>query len=161
MAKSLQERFDEKYVEAPSGCWEWIGSKNWDGYGMIGIAGTDRLSWKIRIAHRISYALHVGEIPAGINVLHKCDNPACVNPDHLFLGTQRQNVHDMIAKGRRVQADISGEKNPMSKLSKDDTKTIRHLYFAERRPQNEIADYFHVAQSCISKIVSGKRWLST
>jgi len=95
----LNDRFWAKVDKAsglgPQGtCWEWQASLNSDGYGNIGIEQmTDR-------AHRLSWRLHYGPIPDGLSVLHKCDNPPCVRPDHLFLGTQADNVHDMQAKGR-------------------------------------------------------------
>jgi hypothetical protein len=87
------ERFWNK-VERGDGCWEWRGAKSRFGYGRFIVGRNNRL------AHRVAWAATRGEIPVGMNVCHRCDNPSCVNPDHLFLGTQRDNVRDMHEKGR-------------------------------------------------------------
>lgn len=93
--RSLQSRFDERYAVHPeTGCWLWTRAINANGYGSISIGGFTHS------AHRIAYALHVGDITEGMYVLHTCDVRACVNPAHLFLGTQQDNVRDMHAKGR-------------------------------------------------------------
>lgn len=91
---SNEEKFWH-YTKKSEECWEWQGPTN-HGYGYIRIDGPKRYM------HRFSWELHNGEITDGLFVLHKCDNPSCVNPDHLFLGTQRDNVYDCIAKGRHV-----------------------------------------------------------
>lgn len=88
------ERF-WRHVERSAGCWLWTAGCQSNGYGTFQVAVGDR-----RLAHRYSWSVHHGEIPAGLNVLHRCDTPACVRPDHLFLGTQKDNVADMRAKGR-------------------------------------------------------------
>lgn len=82
-----------------TGCWTWVGGKNKDGYGSFGPGGRSQTE----LAHRWSYANFVGKIPDGLYVLHHCDSPSCVNPDHLFIGTQKDNVADCIAKGRRAE----------------------------------------------------------
>jgi len=79
-----------------NGCWNYTGYKNKDGYGQL----RKERGGKLGYAHRISYAYFNGEIPAGLNVCHKCDNPSCVNPDHLYAGTQKQNIKDMFDRGR-------------------------------------------------------------
>lgn len=92
---SLAERFAGKFAPEPNtGCWLWTASVNRKGYGRIGVGDAAAL------AHRVSWELHRGPIPGGLCVLHKCDVPACVNPDHLFLGTVPDNTADCIAKGR-------------------------------------------------------------
>jgi hypothetical protein len=94
------DRFWSRVAEGePDECWEWIGARGPQGYGMFQV--------KIRMArraHRISYELAHGPIPEGMQVLHRCDNPPCVNPAHLRLGTARDNTYDMLAKGRHVGA---------------------------------------------------------
>ncbi len=97
--------------EPNTGCWFWDKSLNPAGYGKIVFNG---LSGKIWLAHRASYELFKGEIPKGLHVLHKCDQPACVNPDHLWLGTNEENIQDRINKGRSFRS--VGELAGMSKL---------------------------------------------
>jgi hypothetical protein len=83
------------YRKVDSGCWEWLRAVRTDGYGTV----KDRRDITVG-AHRVSWQEHKGEIPEGLHVLHKCDNKLCVNPDHLFLGTHKDNMKDMIGKGR-------------------------------------------------------------
>jgi hypothetical protein len=80
--------------EPTTGCWLWLRSRDKDGYGSL------RADGRTRRAHREAYMAYMGPIPDGAHVLHKCDTPACVNPDHLFLGTQRDNLRDCVVKGR-------------------------------------------------------------
>ena len=94
--RSLQERFESFYIPEPnSGCWLWEGRVDRRGYGRLKEIGR-----KFLAAHRLSWTLHRSEIPPGMYVLHKCDTPLCVNPDHLFLGTHLDNMRDMVQKGR-------------------------------------------------------------
>jgi hypothetical protein len=92
----VQERLWGRIKKLESGCWEWLGAKDELGYGIIKVDG------KTMATHRLSYALTNGFIPNGLLVLHKCDNPSCCNPDHLFVGTQLDNVWDSINKGRHI-----------------------------------------------------------
>ena len=95
-AKTFVARFWAKIEKCENGCWEWTGVRNWMGYGRVSRAG------RITSAHRIAYELSVAAIPDGLSVLHRCDNPPCCNPDHLFVGTVRDNAKDAVAKGRYV-----------------------------------------------------------
>lgn len=114
---SVNERFSSRYeVDEKTGCWNWTGHKNVKGYGVIaGVINGKRYVPKGRqmLAHRASWIIHKGDIPKGDSyhgkiVMHKCDNPSCVNPEHLSLGTQSDNVLDMVKKGRKVSGTPSG-----------------------------------------------------
>jgi hypothetical protein len=95
VTQTVEERFNKKYkINETTDCWEWQYATNNLGYGFF--RDTD----KMRTAHRVSYEINKGPIPSGMCVCHLCDNPACVNPDHLWLGTIKDNMHDMIKKGR-------------------------------------------------------------
>ena len=94
-------RFWAKVAKTEDGCWNWIASKRHKGYGAFCYHREDGTLVQGR-AHRYSWEIHNGDIPDGMFVLHSCDNPACVNPDHLFLGTNQDNVDDMMRKGRHV-----------------------------------------------------------
>jgi len=99
----VEKRFWGK-VQKTDSCWIWTGGTNGHGYGSLVIdhTGNHRI-----YAHRLSWIIHYGEILNGLQVLHKCDNPLCVNPEHLFLGTQKDNMDDMMAKGRKAKRIIT------------------------------------------------------
>jgi hypothetical protein len=109
--------FEEKYIPEPnSGCFLWMAAQHRQGYGNFHHDG------KCLLAHRVSWELYRGEIPHGMKVLHKCDNEPCVNPDHLFLGTQSDNMFDCGRKGRSNKA---GSINGHAKLTEEDVRIIR------------------------------------
>ena len=146
--KTLEQRFWEK-VEYTETCWLWRASKRNKGYGQFGLCRDGY--WMIS-AHRMSYMLCVGEIPKGLHVLHTCDNPSCVNPSHLFLGTNADNVADKVAKGR--QARSRGENHPMARLTIDEVKAIRQ----DRRVGHVIAKEYGVSGDHVNRIRRGARW---
>lgn len=163
---SLEKRFWAK-VNKTDGCWEWTAALNDAGYGMIGLGGREE---GIERAHRLSYIWHHGEIPVGMSVCHKCDNRKCVRPDHLFLGTDYDNHHDMRSKGRhsnppkhfgadnyRVQNPPHGDKNPAAVLTAEDVRQIRCL-LALGITGAWIADQFAVTRTAISAIKTGRSW---
>ena len=133
-------------------CWNWLRGKEGHGYGMAWYKG------KSVKANRVSWIVHNGNLPEwdgygkGICVLHKCDNPACVNPNHLFLGTQKENIKDRQAKGRTARQ--LGEKHGMVKLKEKDIVLIRE----SKKSGAEMAKLFMVSQATISLIKTRKRW---
>lgn len=143
-------RFHEKWKLAEEGkCWEWSASKAGRGYGQIKIPGTRKQIY----AHRLSYMIHKGEIAEGMEVCHTCDNPGCVNPLHLFLGTSKDNAQDMKSKDRHLK----GAKNKKAKLDDDKVREI-HKLSKQGVSQGNIARTFEVAQSTVWKILKGERW---
>lgn len=128
-------------------CWPWEGALNEDGYGNFREGRTSVL------AHRYSWELAHGS-PGEMYVLHKCDNPRCVNPQHLFLGTQKDNVKDMMTKGRDTR--LRGSKAPSAKLTEYQVQQIRALRGTMR--QVDIAAQFGVHQTAISAILRTKTW---
>lgn len=144
-----------KHVDkrGPDDCWEWQATKTKTGYGNLSIGLQKGDYFRQVRAHRFSYELHYGQIPDGMEVCHKCDNPGCVNPAHLFLGTHQQNIADKIAKGRQP----NGEKLRQSKLTEDSVRLIREMR-AEGMPYQEIAMQFGVHNVTILDVVRGKTW---
>lgn len=134
------------YVECEwTGCWEWQLSKNHKGYGFTYHRGR---TWK---AHRLSWHLFRGDIPVGVCVLHHCDNPGCCNPEHLFLGTNSDNVRDMVSKGR--QRGARGENNGRAKLSDAEVVEIRRMYSTGNFTQQMIATRLGVSRSHVGRII--------
>lgn len=120
---TLEERFWSK-VKKGDGCWEWQAGKHSGGYGLFHLSRLGRSTQ----AHRVAYELTHGEIPAGMCILHACDNPPCVNPSHLRLGTQAENRADCVAKGRHwVPTVLKGTDNPRAKLTQRDCRAIQAL----------------------------------
>lgn len=141
---TLEERFwREVWPEPNSGCWLWSGAIR-DGYGRF------RVGRKKITVHRYAYETLRGPIPVGLIVRHKCDNPACVNPDHLEPGTHVDNVADMDKRGRRSV----GENMPWSKLTEADIKEIR----SDTRTLRAIAAQYGVVHSVICRIKKLKKW---
>ena len=129
-----------------SGCWLWTANTGRDGYGKI------KVNKHTVRAHRFSWEVHCGPIPNGLQVLHRCDVPCCVNPDHLFLGTNIDNVSDCVKKDRHAR----GNRNGSAILTDDDITAIRKI--GRTVPQRVIAKQFGVNRGHISKILSMKLW---
>ena len=140
----------------PDKCWEWQACKYETGYGQIRVNGH-----KMR-THRVSYELKYGDIPDGLFVCHKCDNRACCNPAHLFLGTQKDNMQDMVRKGRANRTEFQSVSRPgvlnSSLLTKEQVLYIRDCHNSKRFSQIELARQFGVATTTINRVVNRKSW---
>jgi hypothetical protein len=143
-------------------CWEWRGAVNNSGYGSAYYHG-------IKGAHRVAYALGVGEIPAGHHVCHHCDNPKCCNPRHLFSGSKLDNMADMRAKGRSASGDRNGmrrhperraigERNGNSKLSAVTVQEIKQMHAVAALRGCDIASLYGISRQQVSRILLGQRW---
>ena len=158
--RSNEERF-WPYVQKTESCWLWIGKKDRRKYGMVNLYREDTDKIMSTGAHRLSWKIHNGDIPQGMLVCHKCDNPSCVNPCHLFLGTYKDNVRDMDAKGRRKTISMPGALNPAAKLTNEKIEEIRAIYNTGKVSQETLARLFGVGQSSISRIVLNTAWCNT
>jgi hypothetical protein len=148
-AEPVAERFWLQ-VERGETCWEWRGRRDEDGYGRTSLGGKRNCG-----AHRMAWLLSNGEVPLGMCVLHSCDNPGCVNPDHLFLGTIADNNHDRAVKGR--SADMRGHRSPKAKLTREQALEIKR-----RRLVGEttvaLAREFYIHHGTVSRIVKAQTW---
>jgi hypothetical protein len=150
-----KESFSARVKVDASGCWIWHGAKKNPGkslsYGWVGFRGTQMN------AHRASWLVHKGQIPAGMFVCHKCDVPLCVNPEHLFLGTPSDNMRDMWAKRRHPNPNAGRIGSLSSKLTLSQVQEIRDR-IGRGEKQRDIASEYGVNQSTISLIKTGKNW---
>ncbi len=150
---SLLEKITSKCV-IENECLVFKGQISAKGYGRIKVEG------KLKAAHRVMYAIHNGEIPDGMVVMHKCDNPPCVNINHLLLGTQADNVRDMHLKNRAVFN--RGQNHQNCKLSAEQIKTIRARYvpYDRKNSTRAISEDYGVSNETIKQIIQGKHWSS-
>lgn len=146
---TLQQRFWSK-VDRGGDCWLWTAARSPLGYGKISVG---RSGEGVELAHRVSWEIHFGPVPDGMCVLHRCDNPPCVRPDHLFLGDRADNAADSAAKGRTR----SGESNHNAKLSSSSVALIRSRV-AGGESNTSVARDFGITQSAVSMIVNRRRW---
>lgn len=145
--RSAVNRFWENVNQnASNECWEWTGSKLSAGYGMLYIGN------QMKLAHRYSYELHNGAIPQGMFCCHHCDNPSCVNPAHLFLGTHNDNMADMKSKGRQKHG------NGKAKVTEAQVLEIRQKYARGGITHRELAAIYGVNREAISNIIQRKNW---
>lgn len=145
---SYEERF-WTWVRKSDGCWTWQASRDKDGYGNFRAEHDGVIYTK---AHRYSYALHKGKVPSLLQVCHTCDNRPCVRPDHLFLGTSRENHLDKMAKGRH--RGPSGEGHPFARLTEEQAKAI----LSDPRPYAQIANEYGVHKQTISSLKNRDSW---
>ena len=148
----LWQRFNSFWIPEPfSGCWIWTGDCNLQtGYGQLRIQNKKLGINKKLTAHRLAWTLYHGEIPKGLHVLHRCDTHLCVNPNHLFLGTNDDNIRDMHAKDRHVR----GERSPNSKLTGDQVREMR----ASGQNYRDLAKNFNVAPLTAWDVLHNKTW---
>lgn len=143
---TVMERFESKYEPVTeTGCWLWTGTCN-GVYGLLSFSENKKRRWKM--AHRIAYELYRGPIPQGLDALHRCDVPLCVNPNHLFLGTDKDNIQDCIRKGRW---NIPGRRPGQKKLTDEQIRQIRAGGSTTR-----FAREFGVALTTIKRVKNGK-----
>lgn len=153
--RRLKKSF-EKHVIRQEGCWGWKGPTARGGYAVMSCRramGSDR-------GHKASWMIHFGSIPARMHVCHKCDNPICTNPDHLWIGTHQQNNDDKISKGRQahnIPPHKRGSENGSSKLSENQVKEIKGLIL-EGHSCHRIGKEFGVSHQTILRIKNGKNW---
>jgi len=146
--KTLEEKFLSR-VQKTDTCWLWVGHKNAYGYGTL------HLTSKLRVmAHRLSYTLFIGPFDEALDILHSCDNPACVNPSHLRPGTHDENMKDMVVRARSLR----GEAHNISKLKEDDIRQIRLLSKDKKMRSPQIAKIFNVTEANIRHIIGRKTW---
>lgn len=156
MDSSYTIRFFDK-VDKSGDCWEWLAYKNRRGYGQF------KLNGKMERAHRVSWSFHNNaEIPEGMEVCHRCDNPSCVNPKHLFIGTHSKNIKDSFDKNRSTN---EGESNPHNKLTRKDIVKLRKEYGSKTFKRGEKmkfyehkAKFYGVSSTQIRQAISGRAW---
>lgn len=150
--KSIKDKINDNTKISQNGCWEWVGANRCK-MGNNYYGGTN-IGKKSILAHRASYELYKGKIPDGMLVCHKCDNPKCVNPEHLFLGTHADNSRDMSNKNRGA----NGEKSINAKLTANKVMEIRFAGKRRNMRQKDIAYVFGVAEKTVHKIINKKSW---
>lgn len=161
------ERF-WSHVRKTDGCWEWTGSRNHKGYGRFGLRGRNRY------AHRVAWEMARGPVTEGVLVCHSCDNPSCVRLEHLFVGTNSDNIKDAANKrrlwvqrnpegaiarfGKRLRPGTRGENCHWHKLTTADVIEIRRRYAAGGCSQSQLGREFGIAQPTVSEIVARRKW---
>lgn len=152
------------HVQKSDGCWLWTGERTAHGYGRVWVSRKDRPQ-----AHRFSYELHYGPIPDGLHVCHHCDTPLCIRPDHLFLGTDADNMQDAAAKGRVPHGESHwttrtpekaprGERNGQAKLMPAQVLAIRADYATGLQTHDSLALTYGIGRTQILRIVNRQRW---
>lgn len=143
------DRFWEKVAKGKD-CWLWTGAHTAAGYGVMFSGG------RMELAHRLGWTIAHGTVPPRMYVLHRCDNPQCVRPDHLFLGTPRDNTLDMVAKGRH--GTLRGERHQAAKITEAQAAEIKDRVLRKGERQVDICREMGLRQSMVSAIVNGRNW---
>ena len=155
---TVAQRLTAKLVPAESGCIEWVGHRHRGGHGMIMVGSKREGTKRMAYTHRVAWELAHGPIPVGMCVCHRCDNPPCCNPDHLFLGSQADNVADMIAKGRNRSKSPRGEDNKRAIVTEQQVREIRFRYACGHVTLDALGNEFGMTRSGIWRIVKRKSW---
>lgn len=156
--QSTVEEFIERYLDTSAGqgsCWPWTGDHNRNGYGRAKVGGR---KGKWRLATHLVWERENGPVPVGMQLLHRCDNPPCCNPAHLFLGTQADNVADCIAKGRARRGIFPGSMSNLASITEADALAIREAYARGGVYQRELGAMYGLQQSGVSAIITGRTW---
>jgi len=158
ITEEIKQRFLSKiaYTDNSNNCWEWLDSIKGSYYGKISFKLGDKKY--IISSHRMSYYIHNNEDPIGNVILHKCDNGKCVNPNHLYLGTHKDNSRDMISKGRGKEQFKNGENHKNSKLTEKIVLEIRRKNIEDGLQSTELAKMYGICQPAMSRIINRKRW---
>lgn len=155
LPQSVIDRFWAKVkVGEPDECGEWQAGKSL-GYGQLSKA-KGASPYK---AHRISWIVHFGTIPEGLHVCHHCDNPGCVNPKHLFVGTHKDNMNDMARKGRASKVGMPGESNGAAILTRPEVNQIRQQYATGNYSQSELGSMYNVSGDTVGRIIRNEIWV--
>lgn len=155
--RTNMKRFWDR-VDKTDECWNWTGFRVPSRYGQNNGYGLLRFAGHKHLAHRLAYLFTYGTVPEGLQVCHRCDNPACCNPDHLFLGTQKDNLQDASKKKRLSAPRNHGESCGTSKLKEADVMMIRERYATGSITQKELGEEYGVGQDTISTIINHKTW---
>ena len=147
MSAKAKAKFLERVEKSSRGCWLWMGSKVHNGYGQLMFSGK---MWR---AHRLSWAFEFGAIPAGCQILHKCDNRDCVNPKHLYTGTHQDNMEDMTKRNRQAK----GSRHGVSKLTENQALEIKASLLGGCKSK-DIAHKYNLTPSTVSHIKTGRTW---
>lgn len=153
----IDQRF-WKYVDKSGDCWLWTGATRNFGYGVLNTGGHNGHA---AAAHRVSWVIHFGDIPPDMCICHHCDNPLCVNPAHLFLGTRADNNRDMYQKGRYKKTSdnaAKGESHGMARLTEKEVLEIRSRHAATHPTLRDLAVLYNVSLQSIHRIVHRKSW---
>lgn len=137
----------------PNECWIWKGSFKENGYPQLGVGSITNGTRTMRMAHRLSWLIHFGEVPAGKFVLHHCDTPACVNPNHLYLGTNTDNMGDAARRDRIAH----GVRHTYAKLNPEKVRRVRAMFKAGTNC-NQIAEKMGVTSATIQQVIEGQTW---
>lgn len=141
---TLEERLWNQVSKGkePDDCWEWVGTTNQKGYGYTALSSSGEKNGKKLYTHRLAYQLTYGPIPEGMHVCHKCDNPRCCRPDHLFLGTHQENMSDMVSKGRSTK-----------KIPKKTEQKIVSQYLTGNYTYQQLADAHVISKTQVQRVI--------